>query len=191
MICAPNWAAMGSMRSAPPHLDRLAGSSTLFTRHYVQVPHCLTSRVSLLTGRKPGGSNYKFSQLQREQSEQGAQTLPELFRRSGYVTSCIGKISHTPDGREYEYDGSGDGHDEVPNAWDIMRTPFGPWKYSWGSFFAYSGGRSREPKKEYHDLMEFPDVEDDGLPDGMMADEAIKQLEQLKDKRFFLALGIL
>jgi len=42
--------------------------------------------------------------LNRQKTE-GAQSFPELFRRSGYYTVGIGKISHHPDGKVFSYDG--------------------------------------------------------------------------------------
>ena len=101
----------------------------------------------------------------------------------------MAKISHTADGRNYAYNGKGDGSDELPFAWDWKKTPFGPWKRGWGVFFAYADGVHREDNSGYKPRMEFKDLKDNELPDGMSADEAIRQLEELKDKRFFLGLG--
>lgn len=181
-----------------PHLDRLASQGVLFTRHYVQVPTCGASRYALLTGRSPArsgalGNNAMYAgrtQLSQEQLA-GAQTMPELFRRSGYHTVCIGKISHTPDGRVFAYDGEGDGRPEMPHAWDELPTPFGPWGRGWGIFFAYAGGRHREDGGGHTDLMEFVAEEDDDLPDGMMASVAIDKLAELREREepFFLGLG--
>ena len=170
----------------------------LFTRHYVQVPTCGASRYALLTGRSPGrsgalGNNAMYSgrtQLSHEQLD-AAQTMPELFRRSGYHTACIGKISHTADGRVFAYNGEGDGRPEMPHAWDELPTEFGPWGRGWGIFFAYEGGRHREDGGGHKDLMEFVAEEDDDLPDGMLANTAIDKLAEFKDRDqpFFLGLG--
>jgi arylsulfatase A-like enzyme len=182
-----------------PHLDRLASQGMLFTRHYVQVPTCGASRYAMLTGRSPArtrvfSSNEALyhgpSALSREERP-GAQSLPELFRRSGYRTVCIGKISHTPDGRVYTYKGKGDGRPELPHAWDDLATPFGPWQRGWGAFFAYTGGRHREDGKGHRDGMEFVAEADEDLPDGLMAARAVEQLRALgkTGKPFFLGLG--
>ena len=184
-----------------PHIDMLAKSGLVFNNHYVQVPTCGASRHSLLTGRRPtascGFSNHATtrgkSALKPNQLE-GAQSMPELFRRSGYHTVCIGKISHSPDGKVFAYNGKGDGRPELPNAWDELRTPYGQWKYGWGSFFAYKNGSSRETmggKSKIRPVYQHPDVPDNGLPDGMMCDEALKVLDELKsnDKPFFLGVG--
>ncbi|OVE81113.1 iduronate sulfatase, partial [bacterium M21] len=182
-----------------PAIDRFAETSLRFTNHFVQVPTCGASRYALLTGRRPsvsgGYGNASFhsgkSKLSRKQLL-GAQTLPELFRRSGYHTTCIGKVSHMPDGRHLlKYDGKGSGEPELPNAWDEMPYNYGSWKYGWGCFFAYANGKHRQDGSSYRPVMEFPDVEDNELPDGMAADLAIEKLAELKTskKRFFLAVG--
>ncbi len=117
--------------------------------------------------------------------------MPELFRLHGYRTICIGKVSHTADGRVYEYNGQGDGRLELPGAWDELPTPFGPWERGWGIFFAYANGRHREDGQGHRDVMEFVAEEDDDLPDGLLASTAIEQLQNLasRDQPFFLAVG--
>jgi arylsulfatase A-like enzyme len=182
-----------------PHLDKLARSGVLFTNHFVQVPTCGASRYALLTGQSPGTSGvtrnnaafYSGGSALNPKQQAGAQSLPELFRRSGYQTICIGKISHTPDGRVFAYNGSGEGRDELPGAWDELATPFGDWKRGWGTFFAYADGKHREDGKGHKDLMEFVTEKDTDLPDGLMAEAAIDKLKELKgaDQPFFMGLG--
>jgi arylsulfatase A-like enzyme len=182
-----------------PNLDQLARSSVLFTNHFVQVPTCGASRYALLTGRSPASSGVRASNAAlyqghaalKQKQLASAQSMPELFRRSGYHTVCIGKISHTADGKVYAYNGTGDGRDEVPHAWDELATPYDSWKRGWGVFFAYAGGRHREDGNGNKDLYEFVAEKDDDLPDGLMAAQAIKTLKQMKanNKRFFLGLG--
>lgn len=195
----PELGAFGVPYAPTPNLDRLARQGMAFTRHFVQVPTCGASRYALLTGRSPARSGVTRSNaacyqgrsaLSAEQLS-GAQTMPELFRRSGYHTVLIGKISHTPDGRVFAYNGKGNGRHELPHAWDELATPFGPWKRGWGTFFAYRGGRHREDGQGHRDLMEFTAEKDEDLPDGLMAQTAIRKLEQLKkaDRPFFMGLG--
>ncbi len=195
----PELGCYGADYVQSPQLDRLAASATLFTHHYVQVPTCGASRYAMLTGRSPARSGVfenneaLYNGPAKLVTEQlpGAQSLPELFRRSGYRTVCIGKISHTADGRVFSYKGAGDGHPELPNAWDELATPFGAWQRGWGAFFAYSGGRSREDGKGNRDLMEFAVERDEELPDGLMAQRAIEQLQDLQKRGqpFFLGVG--
>ena len=96
-----------------------------------------------------------------------------------------------PDGKVFDYNGKGDGRPELPEAWDEFATPYGQWKYGYGAFFAYGGGRHRESYSGFRPLWEFPDIKDSELPDGMKADVAIKKLSELSKskKTFFMALG--
>jgi len=194
----PELGCYGADYAQTPHLDQFAAEGTMFRNHFVQVPTCGASRYALLTGRSPAASKALQNQalysgrtaLSVKQLPQ-AQTLPELFRRSGYHTTLIGKIGHTADGRVFDYDGKGNGRLEMPNAWDELATPMGSWKRGWGIFFAYANGRSREDGSGHQDLMEFVVENDDDLPDGQMATTAIRKLSQLKnsDKPFFMGLG--
>ena len=195
----PELGGFGAAYASTPNLDRLVRQGVAFTRHFVQVPTCGASRYALLTGRSPARSGVTRSNaacyqgrsaLSAEQLP-GAQTMPELFRRNGYHTVLIGKLSHTPDGRVFAYNGKGNGRHELPHAWDELATPFGSWKRGWGTFFAYQGGRHREDGQGHRDLMEFTAENDEDLPDGLMAQAAIKKLGQLKKagQPFFMGLG--
>jgi arylsulfatase A-like enzyme len=188
--------------SYTPNIDRFAEEGVSFSRHYVQVPTCGSSRYALLTGRSPyfskAVSNMCMStgpSALKQEEQEGAQSFPELFKRSGYKTVCIGKISHNADGRVYSYAGDGDGHMEVPNAWDELSTPLGSWKRGWGIFFAYANGYNRESRDGMakKDLMEFVAEKDTDLPDGLLAEEAIKQLKSFKKSKepFLLAVGFI
>lgn len=195
----PELGCYGAEYAQSPHLDRFARSALQFDRHYVQVPTCGASRYALLTGRSPAVSGitrnndalYSGPSALDADLQPGAQSLPELFRRSGYHTTCIGKISHTADGRVFAYNGSGDGRAELPGAWDALRTPLGPWERGWGIFFAYANGRHRESGAGDQDLMEFAAVDDDALPDGMLAATACDALREYaeRDEPFFLGVG--
>ncbi|MEZ6065486.1 MAG: sulfatase [Planctomycetaceae bacterium] len=195
----PELGCYGVSAAQSPHLDRFAGESVVFGRHYVQVATCGASRFALLTGRSPvssgvrGGNEALYSGTTSLSAElqPGAQSLPELFRRSGYRTICLGKVSHTADGRVFAYNGQGDGRDELPHAWDELPTPFGPWQRGWGIFFAYANGKHREDGQGHQDLMEFVAEADTDLPDGLLAEEGVRQLRDLaaRDQPFFLGVG--
>jgi arylsulfatase A-like enzyme len=184
-----------------PHIDQLAAQGIIFNRHYVQVPTCGASRYSMLTGRSPAktrvvSSNealYQGPSALSQTQLPGAQSMPELFRRSGYRTVCIGKVSHTADGRVFAYNGTGNGQPELPNAWDELATPFGSWKNGWGVMFGYAGGLSRQDGGGHQDLMEFKAEHDTDLPDGLFAERAIEELRAFKQsgQRFFLGLGFI
>ncbi|WP_372718788.1 sulfatase [Novipirellula sp.] len=195
----PELGCYGITEAQSPSLDAFAETAVRFNNHFVQVPTCGASRYSLLTGRSPLRSGvtssnsalYQGEAKLSDVSQPGAQSMPELFRRSGYQTVCIGKISHTADGRVYEYNGKGDGRDEVPMAWDKLATPLGAWKRGWGVFFAYPNGVHREDGQGHQDLMDFTATQDTDLPDGLMAQSAIEFLQKQRDADapFFLGLG--
>lgn len=195
----PELGAYGRSYVNTPSIDRLAEAGVTFTNHYVPAPTCGVSRYALLTGRSPAQSGvrhgnkalYQGDQALSQERKEGAQSMPELFRRSGYHTVNIGKISHTPDGKVYSYDGSGSGRPEVPHAWDELPTPYGPWEYGWGAFFAYPDGRHREDGTGLRDLMNFEAQKDTDLPDGMLAETAVEKLGELSqtEEPFFMGLG--
>lgn len=196
----PELGSYGFDKAQSPSLDRFARESIQFNRHYVQVPTCGASRYSLLTGQSPYHSealqnhvfNYGKSALKREM-QKGAQTLPELFNRSGYETICIGKISHSPDGLRYNRGRKlvqNDPHN-LPHAWSIIDTPKGHWPGGFDSMLAYANGKYRMDQHKTMDLMEFVAEKDDELPDALLAQNAIKHLKRLSKskKRFFMGLG--
>jgi arylsulfatase A-like enzyme len=203
LICVddlrPELSCLGSTWVRTPNMDRLAAGGVAFRHHYVQVPTCGASRYALLTGRSPASSGVTKSNSAFYEGRghlggdgtAGARTLPELFRQNGWRTATIGKVSHTPDGRVFAYDGSGDGRPELPGAWDEMSTPYGPWGRGWGAFFGYAEGRHREDGSGHRPLWEFSARADDDLPDGLIARQAVSDLESLAagGSPFFLAVG--
>lgn len=195
----PELGCYGVSYAPSPNIDRFARGAVRFTNHFVQVPTCGASRFSLLTGRSPSKSGvtannnafYQGSSALSHELLDGAQSMPELFRRSGYKTVNIGKVSHTADGKVFAYNGEGDGRDEIPHAWDELATPYGNWKRGWGVFFAYAGGKYREDGQGNIDLYEFIAENDEDLPDGLNAKAAIEKLKELKrrNRSFFMGLG--
>ena len=196
----PQLGALGDPQMHTPHIDRLASEAVLFPHHYVQVPTCGASRFSMLTSQRPHPSrpasygNAAFSLFPRDVPER-ALSLPAVFRRNGYHTVSIGKISHSPDGRLHEkttLPGTTDDPQappEVPFAWDEVFGPRGAWGTAWRAFFAYAGGKSRIPGET--PATESAVVSDTGYPDGLIAAAAVRKLQALKGKEqpFFLAVG--
>lgn len=179
----PQLHCYGREEMVTPNIDRLAADGRMFRRHYVQVPTCGASRCAMLTGRYPSQpgqyDNEAFETLPREGP--AIASLPGMFRAHGYRTVSIGKITHSPDGRR------DDGQDELPFAWDETGVPSGPWKTGWDAFFAYADGSTRIPGQT--PATERADVSDDGYPDGLIADAAIAELNELQGQPFFLAVG--
>lgn len=196
----PQLGCFGKPEMISPNIDRLASEGVIFTNHFVQCPACAPSRFSLLTSQRPHRSRLKSYTMQAfdliPKSYQGRPvSMPHHFKLNDYYTVSIGKISHSPDGRKRgpsiqetdAYDGGDTGEPELPFGWDEVYTPYGEWKTAWGAFFAYEGGKTRIPGKT--SSTEAADVPDTGYPDGLIAEEAVKKLGELKDKQFFLAVG--
>ncbi|HOC67533.1 MAG TPA: sulfatase [Candidatus Hydrogenedentes bacterium] len=188
-----------------PNLDRLAGKGFVFDNHFASVPTCGASRCSLLTGMRPRTeqalTNEAFDALPREDTGKPG-SLPELFRRNGYTTVSVGKVSHNPAGRRYakptaRTDAAGrmvrsgpDDHEpELPNAWDRVYGPTGPWSDPWSAFFGYATGKTRSYTDAKTPAWEAAEVPDTGYPDGLTAEAAIQELNMLREGPFFLAVG--
>lgn len=189
----PQLGAYGQTFMKTPHLDKFAAQSRLFNHHYVQVPTCGASRFALLTGKYPktaaAFNNGAFKLLSSDPEKQ-TPTLPGVFRKAGYTTVSIGKVSHQPGGRVEVKEGGGSkklGPPEVPFAWDQIHSPNGKWGDAWSAFFGYADGTGRKRGKS--PTWESADVDDHGYPDGLIANQAIHSLRELKGKPFFLAVG--
>lgn len=184
----------GDAIAQTPHLDRLAAEGRYFRHHYVQVAACGPSRCSMLTGRRIIQS-WDVWNVDRRIARQPVNpvSLAHHFRRHGYSTVSIGKVSHEPAGTmppQYEVH-------QVPYSWDKAYAPVGQWATPWHAFFAYSNGRAYnavirwvkdEPPRP---PFECGDVDDDGYADYYLAQAGIEELKQLSsgEKPFFLAVG--
>jgi arylsulfatase A-like enzyme len=189
----PELGCYGEGHMVTPHLDRFASEGRLFERHYVQVPTCGASRYALLTGNRPAGPEFLSNEALREQlpREEGArpESFVHLFRRNGYRTVSLGKVSHYPDGRVYAYDGTGTGAPEMPFSWDERWGPTGKWGTAWNAFFGYADGTNRNQDRGRLPAYEHAAVADTAYPDGLIAEQAMLKLRELAGQPFFLGVG--
>ncbi len=173
-----------------PHIDKLAASGRPFFNHYVQAPTCGASRFTLLTGRY--GSSGNGALFGRSKSIRHP-SFPAWFSKHGYTTVSVGKVSHHPGGR-----GGGnwddDNHPEMPDSWDQHLLPSGAWQHPRGAMHGLANGEIRRNAKDM-DVYQAFDGPDSAYPDGLIIDEAIKQLDELggnaAENPFFLAVGII
>ena len=133
-----------------PNIDKLARSGVLFRRHYVQAPTCGASRYTLLTGRYgPAGNGALFQRAGQLKSSPDAvpPSMPAWFRKAGYTTVSIGKVSHHPGGRGGR-DWNDDAQPEMPNSWDRHLLPAGPWQHPRGWMHGLAHGEIRKNAKD-------------------------------------------
>ncbi|EON78339.1 iduronate-2-sulfatase [Lunatimonas lonarensis] len=193
----PDIGAYGNTLIKTPHLDRLAATGTIFESHYVQVPTCGASRCSIMTGLLPRQAGHlKNSAFEEFISDRPEALVPESlvhhFRRNGYRTVGIGKISHSVDGLLYGYKESPEGaKKEMPHSWDEFLFDADKWGTGWNAFFGYADGSNRQQLEGKVYPYEMADVEDRGYPDGITADLASEKLRELAngDAPFFLGVG--
>ena len=192
----PDLKVYGNTQVQAPNLERLTKHATVFRRQYVTQPTCGASRYSLLTGRRPrNATEIKNEAIEQCIAGKARTDLPETFidnlRRNGYYTVGIGKISHSPDGYVYGYTDSKSDKAELPNSWDEILFDAGKWGTGWNAFFGYADGSNRQTKKGQVKPYEAAEVADQGYPDGLTADLAVKKLKKLAAKKepFFLGVG--
>ena len=172
-----------------PHIDRLAGEGTLFERAYVQCALCMPSRASVLTGRRPDTTGVVDFSVRFRDVLGDVVTLPQHFKNHGYHAAAFGKIFHNDDPASWS-----------EPLWKSRRaeyhTEFGKQVMEWTredhrrlTYVWDLGDGITKTKRPGGLAWEAPDVSDDALRDGHIAEAAIGKLEQLQDKPFFLAVG--
>ena len=144
-----------------PNIDQLAQRGTLFNHAYCQNPLCHPSRTSILTGLRPETTGVLSNAVNFREKLPDAVTLPQHFKTFGYHTQSIGKIEHNALARDDAY------------SWSVP---------SWVPFWI-----STDPLliPAWQSL----DVEDNSLPDGKIAEQAVTVLTELQHTQFFLAVG--
>ena len=200
----PELGCYGALHIHSPNIDALAANGRLFQRAYCQQAVCNPSRTSLMTGMRPDSIGVTGNHSHFRGNHPDVVTLPQHFKQHGYHAAAIGKIYHGvfPDGASItQWDTMGD-----PESWSVPAVRFGPRYYFTEEGIAAAKSiyqKVYKPKNAGPDdwtkklvfgpATEAPDVPDNTLYDGKVADAAVSALRKLKgnEKPFFLAVGFI
>lgn len=178
----------GSTSVRTPHVDALAASGLTFLRCYCQQAARNPSRISLLTGLRPDSTRIYGDGVHFRRTVPGAITLPQHFRRHGYVTTAFGRIFGAPvqtDRPSWNTAPwmpgsppwrSPENESLAESNWDRLRE---------NAWLSEPGASGRIPGTSWR----MSDTKDAGLPDGQTARAAAAAIRALRDDRFFLAVG--
>ncbi len=182
-----------------PNVDELASRGMVFNRAYCQAAVCRASRVSLLLGLRPdtteiwsNGSRHRHFRNHLPDTV----TLPQHFKNHGYHSQSLGKIFHGAFVVRSTWND--------PASWSVPAWWPGPRYYYTergvnvaSQVFARKSktlGVSADQWTDHFVLglsYEAPEVEDNVLYDGQIADRGIQALREISGKPFFLALGFI
>ena len=157
----------GDKLAVTPAMDELASRGVTFDNAYCQVALSGPTRSSLLTGLNPDHTGVWWLMGSFRNNNPDIVTLPQALKNNGYETVGVGKIYHPLTDKSLRND---------PLSWSkpYVKTP--------GATYALASGRV---------ATECADVPDNGYVDGVITEEAIRTMKELKDggKPFFLGVG--
>lgn len=194
----------GSEIVQSPNIDALAASGVRFDQAYCQQAICGPSRASVMTGLRPDAIHVHGNHTHFRSIYPDIVTLPQHFKNHGYHTRSMGKLYHGvfPEGASIT---KADTFGDEPS-WSIPTFRPGPrYYYTEEGIEAAKEVYRRvyKPKNPGPDdwieklvfgpATECPDVADNVLYDGQVADRAVASLKELadSDQPFFLAVGFI
>lgn len=185
----PELGCYGNRHVISPNIDRLAARSLLFQRAYCQAAVCGASRASLLTGLRPDTTRVWGNKTVFRDVLPDVVTLPQAFKQAGFHTQSFGKVLH--------------GKMEDERSWSVPAWPDGGMQAGMQYVDEHRLAEMRRARQERglsgHEIptltwkkrnsSQSPNVPDNALQDGQVADRAVAALRDLRDQPFFLAVG--
>ena len=164
-----------------PNIDKLAENGILFENAHVQYPLCGPSRASFMTGMYSDQTKHTKLNVDIRTTIPDVITLGQRFRQQNYRSVRIGKIFH------YDNPGSiGSSSSDDIYTWDYTINPWGRDKEEEYKINTLS-------PRQYGGTLSWMEAEgdDEEQTDGIVASEAIEQLEKFSKngQNFFLAVG--
>jgi arylsulfatase A-like enzyme len=171
-----------------PNIDALAARGTLFNRSYCQLASASQSRSSIMTGRRPDSTRIYDSQTHFRKTLPDVITLPQCFKRAGYVTTSFGRtfqagLNDVDSWSIPAWFANGGVWNTPENAAQARKWRAGLESRAWKNPLPVRTRAERGPS------WEAVDVADDQLADGQAAKAAIQALQTLKSQSFFLSVG--
>ena len=165
-----------------PSIDKLASNGILFENAHNQYPLCGPSRASFMTGMYSDQTKITQNNVLLRTTVPDVITMGQRFRQQGYRSVRIGKIYH------YDNPSSiGSSSADDIYTWDYTINPWGRDKEE-----EYKINTLRE--RQYGGTLSWlaADGKDEEQTDGIVATEAIEQLEKFSKngQNFFLAVGM-
>ena len=91
----------GHPQAKTPNIDHLAEKGVLFEQAYCGAPLCSPSRTAIMTGLRPSttGIYGNLAWFRDIPKHKDWETIPQYFRKHGYMAFGGGKLYHMPDGK--------------------------------------------------------------------------------------------
>ncbi|MFT7157057.1 MAG: iduronate 2-sulfatase [Parvicella sp.] len=172
-----------------PNIDNLASEGVRYSKAYCQYPVCGPSRASFMSGYYPNATTTFGYVSGRENIGDDRKTWSQLFKEDGYFTARVSKIFHM--GIPIDIERGSDGTDD-PASWnEKYNSQAAEWQTA-GEAELVQGNPDGKIERKGGNVMTIVKANGDDLvhADAQTAEKACELIRQHKNKKFFLAVGM-